>query len=177
MRLEARLVEARDVVTKFNVTTDAETNYLNTFKANRDAVFGAKLTKQEILDSAELVCSRDIRRDQVEAGKLTIPVTVTCSAKSIGDDGTFSGPVVTVSRTKEINMSSTKTRGDMIDQLWNDVKRILANKMTPTMIRDLTIIHHGDLLPDNPIPLPADQAQPKNSNPFKGQLFAKPVRP
>mmetsp|Transcript_21342 Transcript_21342/g.31025 ORF Transcript_21342/g.31025 Transcript_21342/m.31025 type:complete len:934 (-) Transcript_21342:142-2943(-) len=175
--LKTRLVEARDVVAKFNVTADAETNYLNTFKANRDAVFGAKLTKQEILDSGELVCSRDIRRDQVEAGKLTIPVTVSCSAKSIGDDGTFSGPVVTVSRTKEINMSSTKTRGDMIDQLWNDVKRILANKMTPTMTRDLIIIHHGDFLPFNPIPLPADQAQQKNSKPFKGQSFAKPVRP
>ncbi|KAJ8901474.1 hypothetical protein NDN08_007320 [Rhodosorus marinus] len=156
--LKSRLVEAKTVVVKFNATADAETKYLNTLNANRDAVFGAKLTKQEILDSAEMVCSRDISRDQVEAGKLTIPVTVTCSAKSIGSDGTFSGPVVTASRTKEINMSSTKTRGDMIDQLWNDVKRTLANRMTPTIAREPFIIHGGTL--PQPIPFPALPVQP-----------------
>ncbi|KAJ8901475.1 hypothetical protein NDN08_007321 [Rhodosorus marinus] len=89
--LKSRLEEARMVVATFNGTAEAETNYTNTLNANRDAVFGAKLTKQEIPDSAELVCSRDIRRDQVEAGKLTIPVTVTCSAKKIGDAGPSPG--------------------------------------------------------------------------------------
>jgi len=167
--LKSRLQEARDVVAKFNATADAESQYFNTLSENKDAVFGAKLTKTQMRSSSELVCSRDIRRDQVEAGKLTVPVIVTCSAKSIGSDGTFSGPIVTVSQTKEINMSSTKIRGDMIDQLWNDVKGELADKMTPTMKRRKGA---GTTFPRPPVPTPVPTPKPKAEGDFR-----RPFRP
>ncbi|KAJ8904486.1 hypothetical protein NDN08_001004 [Rhodosorus marinus] len=133
--VKAALENAKEVIGKYNATEVAEEAFQATYSQHKDAMFGASITKEDLLSSADFKCSRELERDQMVSGTNFMPVSVTCSAKSIGSDGTFSGPVVTISQTKTIDMSNATSRGQAISILWNDVKSELAEKITPTIVR------------------------------------------
>ncbi|KAJ8903126.1 hypothetical protein NDN08_004238 [Rhodosorus marinus] len=131
----AALEQAKIVVEKYNSTAIAQDAFQTISDENKDAVFGASITADDLLEFADLSCSSELERDQVESGTQIMPVTVTCSANSIGSDGSFTGDVVTISQTGNVDMSNATSRGEAVSQLWDDVKAQLAEEITPTVAR------------------------------------------
>ncbi|KAJ8909034.1 hypothetical protein NDN08_005732 [Rhodosorus marinus] len=129
------LEKAKEVVEDYDEYEKAEKNYESVVEEHQDALFASELSKEDLCEKGSFKCTRDLGRDKIVPGSKWIPVTITCSAKQIGKDGGFSGTIITESLTKDVDVTNTINRGEEIKVMWNEMKELIAEKMTPTLAR------------------------------------------
>ncbi|KAJ8905428.1 hypothetical protein NDN08_001935 [Rhodosorus marinus] len=114
---------------------ELQDRYDEVMAENADALFASEMTVEDLINDGGFECTSELSRDNPSPDSEMMGVRVVCSARSIGNDGSFSGPFVSISRSGEVDNSDYIAREDAIEALYELVKEELVQSMTPYMLK------------------------------------------
>ncbi|KAJ8904480.1 hypothetical protein NDN08_000997 [Rhodosorus marinus] len=124
-----------DMIIEQENIDELQDDYEKTLVENADALFASEITVEDLVNDSGLECNSEVSRDNPLPDSEMMGLTVVCSARSIGDDGSFSGPVASISRNTQFDNSDYLGRDAAIEALYELVKEELVDSMTPYMLK------------------------------------------